>query len=481
MLSVCLAIAGCSSTPDEGPRSSLSADEVQQMRGSCAFQPGMTAGLTLQKGAPIGREIPIDTVVVVMMENRSFDHFLGQLPKTGQTDVDVAPDDASNPDPSGAAVKRFHLSDYCFIDTNHGWEGSHRQFNDGKNDGFVITNAPPFDTEDNATDGTRAMGYYDQNDLPWLYAAANAYAISDRYFASLLGPTFPNREYLYAATSYGKTVNDVFTSGNKANFVTLIEGYNAKAKMVDQVSWHVYYEGVPGPAVFLDTLTQFLDNVSLSKTFFDDAAAGTLSNVNVLDANLRDEWGGGDDDHPPGDVQMGDVFLAKVVDAVTHSPQWPHLALFITFDEHGGIYDHVAPPKACAPDDNAPMVPPGATAYDFARYGFRVPLIVVSPYAKAHHVSHVVNDHTSILRFIEARFHLPALTKRDANAEPLYDLFDFAKPALLTPPSLPTPPVDQAKLDACKQRFPLKQLFGDGGADMSVGDLAVPADGGTVD
>ncbi len=445
---ICLFALSCANH-DEGPRSTLTADQAAAMRQSCAFSAGTTAGLSIAKDAPLGDQIPIDTVVVLMMENRSFDHVLGELSKSGQPDAEGPPDGASNPDSSGKPVARFHNPALCFRDTNHEWMGSHVQFNSGANDGFVITN------EDAVGDGTRAMGYYDSSDVPWLYAAANAFAISDRHFASVMGPTFPNREYLYAATSYGRTENSVFGDGGNPNFMTLFEGYNAAHKS-SPVSWHVYYEGVPGPAIFLDTATKYLDNFTRFQSFLDDAAAGMLSNVNIVDANIRDEWGGGDDFHPPGDVQVADAFLAQLVDALVKSPQWPHLALFITFDEHGGLYDHVPPPKACAPDDIAPMVKQGETQFDFAQLGFRVPLIAVSPYAKPHHVSHVVSDHTSIMRFIEARFRLPAMTARDANADPLYDLFDFQHAALKTPPALPKPTPDAQKLSDCQAQYPLK-------------------------
>ena len=146
--------------------------------------------------------------------------------------------------------------------------------------------------------------------------------------------------------------------------------------------------------------------------------------------------------------------LAGVVDTLTHSPQWRHAALFITFDEWGGLYDHVPPPTACPPDDLQPTLAAGDPPGGFDRYGFRVPLIAVSPYVKPGYVSHHLYDHTSILRFIEARFLLPALTKRDANADPLFDLFDFTKPALLTPPALPAAALDAQKLSDCAIRFP---------------------------
>ena len=163
----------------------------------------------------------------------------------------------------------------------------------------------------------------------------------------------------------------------------------------------------------------------------------------------------GNDDHPPGDPQIGSNFLSQIYGAVTSSPQWPHAALFITWDENGGIYDHVPPPPACAPDSVAPVLSgtdigvPGG----FDRYGFRVPLLVASPYAKKGYVSHNVYDHTSITRFIEAKFKIPALSARDANADPLMDLFDFTSaPALLTPPQIPSTPVDDAGVAAASRR-----------------------------
>jgi phospholipase C len=459
LLVIAMVLAGCNQ--DQGPRSNLSATQAAQMRQACAFKAGATAGVTLARDARLGTQIPVDTIVMVMMENRSFDHILGQLPQYGQPDVDVARADASNLDSKGNPVVRFHNPSLCFADTNHEFDASHIQFNHGANDGFVITN------ENNGggpSDGTRAMSYYDGGDLPWLYNVAASYAISDRHFASVMGPTFPNREYFYAGTSYGLTENSVLS--NRANIMTVLDAHNSALKHED-VTWAVYYDGLAGLEIFADTFFMYSDHTWPQSRFFADAAAGKLPNVVFLDPNLRDEWGGGEDDHPPGDVQVADQFMAKVVQAVTQSPQWPHLALIITFDEHGGLYDHVAPPKACAPDGIAPIVPAGQTQYDFAQYGFRVPLIVISPYAKAKYVSHVTTDHTSIIRFVEQRFKLPAMSARDANADPLTDLFNFDKPVLLKAPPLPTPTVDPTRLQACQDAYPLHPVTlpaSDGGA-----------------
>jgi phospholipase C len=147
--------------------------------------------------------------------------------------------------------------------------------------------------------------------------------------------------------------------------------------------------------------------------------------------------------------------VSDVVHAVMSGPQWRGTALFLTYDEHGGIYDHVAPPEACAPDDSAPKLEKGdvGVAGDFKRLGFRVPLVVVSPFAKKGYVSHLQYDHSSITRFIETKFRLPALSKRDANADPLLDMFDFANPPFVTPPDLPVPSVDQAEVQYCASTF----------------------------
>jgi len=150
--------------------------------------------------------------------------------------------------------------------------------------------------------------------------------------------------------------------------------------------------------------------------------------------------------------------VSGVVQTLVHSSAWPTAALFLTYDENGGFFDHVAPPPACLPDDIAPMADPTDpnTTFpaQFDRYGFRVPLVVVSPYAKPAYVSHTVYDHTSILRFIETRFDLPALTNRDANADPMLDLFDFSSPRLLDPPGLPDATIDPSRQQQCSVDFP---------------------------
>ncbi len=168
-------------------------------------------------------------------------------------------------------------------------------------------------------------------------------------------------------------------------------------------------------------------------SFFSAAASGSLPAFSFLDPNYDVT-----SEENPQDIQVGERFIAQVVSALTRSRLWHKTALFITWDEHGGYYDHVPPPAAIAPDNIAPITNPSAlsnpnvplAAGGYNRYGFRVPLFVISPWARSNYVSNVVQDHTSILAFIERKWNLPALTYRDANAHPMTDYFDFSASGL---------------------------------------------------
>ena len=185
------------------------------------------------------------------------------------------------------------------------------------------------------------------------------------------------------------------------------------------VSWRVYGDGPPRQ----DCIGWRPGRRGLEgeAEFRRALADGTLPAVSFLDPGPEDE-------HPPSDVQRGERWTRSFYQLVTRSPLWPSMALFLTYDEGGGFFDHVPPPAACPPD---------AEHAELDRNGTRVPFILISPWARAHHVSHVVHDHTSVVRFIELLHDLPALTDRDANADGLLDLFDFSKPGLLHPPSAP--------------------------------------------
>jgi phospholipase C len=421
--------------------------EAEANRASCEYEAGALPAETQGESTPSGKDIPIDHVLVLMMENRSFDHYFQKLPEYGQPDVDVAPPGFSNPDPNGMPVEPFHMSDYCFVDTAHGWGSVHEQVNDGKMDGFVTTNEMNHELPANGTldmlSGKRAMGYYDQTDLPFYYWLASEFSIADRYFCSVQGPTWPNRMFLYAGTSFG-LVRNTFPPD-----ATTLPDYLTQRG----VSWKVYVSTIAGLAMFASKISQYSQNFAEIPQYFADAAAGKLPQVAFVDPGMALDGVAGNDEHPPALAQAGQKFTAEVIDALTRSPVWSRSALFLTYDEHGGLYDHVVPPKACPPDDTAAVLEPGEAEGAFDELGVRVPMMVVSPYAKKHFVGHRTYDHTSIIRFIQARFRIPALTGRDANAEAPWEMFDFENPPHMTPPTIQIPTIDAAKLQACKAVF----------------------------
>jgi phospholipase C len=420
----------------------LSGSQAEAAREACTFKAGTLPGLSMAKDAPLGSEIPIDTFVIMMMENRSFDHMLGNL-KSMQPDAEVSAPDATNPDLDGTPVQFFHQTQYCLDDPNHGWNEVHLEWDNGKMDGFVINN---YQNNGEPADGKRAMGYYTEADIPFFYAMASTFALADHSFCSLLGPTFPNRAYLQAATSFG-TLGTPFFQDAHNNLIEIMENAH--------VTWRDYYSSLPTLGTFLESLSRHIENITRMQYLAADAMSGSLSQVNFVDPELGDSFGADRTDlHPPGDVQLGDQFLEQTIKLLMASPQWPHMAIIVTFDEHGGFYDHVPPPPACRPDDLDPQLNPGDQPGKFDRYGVRVPTIVISPYSKPHYVSHDVFDHTSILRLLEARFLMPAMTARDANANPMLDLFDFSKATFLKPPSLPTPTINQDEFNRCVALYP---------------------------
>ena len=387
-----------------------------------------------------GDAIPIEHVVIIMQENRSFDQYFGHLPGNGQDDVDVPPANAANPAPSGPPIPWHHETAYCVSDTDHGWIAGHTQWNGGRNDGF-----PTADAIDADPTGQRSMGYYDQADLPFYYELASTFAISDRYFCPLLGSTYPNRYYFAAGTSFG-IVTTKITNLAPPGVPNLYRALNERG-----VTWKSYATTLSSTFLFPDFAVTQAEHVAPVEQFARDAANGTLPQVSFVEAGFSQAASIETDEHPPADMQLGQHFVWQQVTALTRSPLWDSAALFITYDENGGLYDHVPPPPACAPDDTPPEISPELGGFD--RLGFRVPLIVVSPWARRNYVSHVVHSHTSILRFLEAKFDLPAFTKRDANADAMLDLFDFASPPRLEIPDFAEPPVDATQLDACRASF----------------------------
>ncbi|MGH7735962.1 MAG: alkaline phosphatase family protein, partial [Gemmatimonadales bacterium] len=304
------------------------------------------------------------------------------------------------------------------------WTASQQQYSGGRNTGFVTSPSGPV-----------AMGYWDSSTIPFYHSLARTFPLGDRWFSSLLGQTFPNRRYLTAATSAGMVddlVSQVFAKPANGTIFDRLDRH--------RISWRNYFHvgSLPTIDVWFSDPPTHSANVVPVEQFFTDAAAGTLPGFAIVDPDFNS---GSEED--PQDIGVGEAFAASVVHAVMHGPAWPRTLLVWTYDEHGGYYDHVPPPPALAPDSIKPIAPVGADGalpYEgFRRYGFRVPAVVVSPYARRDHVSHVVHDHTSILAMVERKWNLPALTFRDANAADLSDFLDLSRRSFAEPPPLSAP------------------------------------------
>ena len=371
----------------------------------CRYAAGARASETLGIDSDARARIPITHVIVLMQENRSFDHYFGRLPAFGHTAADGFPAHISNPDSDGNPVFPYHLPTTCLPrDPPHQWLSTRSQWNQGKMNGFVTS------ADDDDGDGRWAMGYYDASDLPFYYWLARTYSLGDRHFAPVMGGTWPNRQFFYTATAQSLRGSTAMLIGARSIFDALDEG---------RVPWRVYTDGPPRQDCI--GWKPRARGVQKVPDFLVALREGTLPAVSFLDPNEEDE-------HPPADVQRGERWARTLYDNLIRSPLWPHLVLFLTYDEGGGFFDHVPPPAACAPDAQRP---------EYDRRGGRVPMVAISPWARPNHVSHVVNDHTSLLRFIELLHDLPALSARDANADALLDLFDFSTPRLLLPPPAP--------------------------------------------
>ena len=378
-------------------------NDEQQLR--CRFSKGAHVQETLGITRAKRMEIPITHVVIVMQENRSYDHLLGELANHGQIEAEPISYDFVNYDLAGRAVHPFALtSEWLESDPPHQWRAVHNAWDDGKMDGFVRA------AQTSASTGHYVMGYYPAEKLPFYYWLANTFAISDRHFSSVLAGTWPNRNFLYAADSPRITESsDGVLSGVPTMFDALDDAH---------VSWRVYVDGTPRQAQLGWNAGH--RGVYPIAQFFIDLAAGALPSVVFLDpTNEADE-------HPPNHLSGGEELMRNIFLRCLTSPLWKKMVVFFTYDEAGGLADHVAPPHACPPD---------GIDRRFSRMGIRVPFIAISPWVKPHYVSHIPTEHTSMLRFIELLHDMPALTARDANATALLDLFDFtnAPSGLLAP------------------------------------------------
>jgi phospholipase C len=354
---------------------------------------------------------PIETIVVVMMENRSFDHFFGAMLAQEQLPIDGLTGTESNDDAGGRTYPVFLSNDFVVEeDPPHGWDASHAQWNAGANDGFVREHIL-----EGATEPGVVMGYHDRSQLPTLWTLASNFVVCDRWFASVMGPTQPNRFFLHLATSEGFTVNPEvgqFPSGIPSVF----------DRLSDAGISNVYYNSSL-PFVFAYGKTEGVEPIG---NFFEAAAAGTLPQFSVVEPVLTALNVIGNDDHPPADITMGQAFLATVYEALAQSPQWDNCLLIITYDEHGGFYDHVSPPTTF---DERP---------EFQQLGFRVPAVVVGPHVRRGCVNSIQLDHVSVAATITRRWGLAPLNERvtmtnDVSSAVNPDYLDDPQPPVVLP------------------------------------------------
>ena len=377
----------------------------------------------------------IQHIVVLMQENHSYDNKLGMLRRFGADGFRLGRDGlptAWNPYSNGDIQHAFHMPTTCQLTgfPSQTWLDSHTQFDGGRNDGFVESGSGPV-----------AMGYWDGADQPFYYSMASIFPIGDRYFCSVLGQTYPNRRYLISATSIGQ-VNDTTPA---------LTDYPANGTIFDRldaasITWKDYFSTLPTVELYPElyfknagTKVVPIGAPGTSSTaptgFFADGANGSLPSFSLVEPDYDTQ-----SEEDPQNIAVGEQFAASVINAVMAGPGWPSTMLIWTYDEHGGYYDHVPPPPALAPDDIPPAVPAGESTYNgFAQYGFRVPMAVISPFARPRHVSHRVMDHTSICALAEAKWNLPAMTYRDANASNMLHMLDLRRPAFLNPPTLAQP------------------------------------------
>ncbi|MBO0885363.1 MAG: alkaline phosphatase family protein, partial [Mycobacterium sp.] len=362
---------------------------------------------------PSPEQSGINHIVLVTMENRSFDHLLGWLPFADgrQAGLEYA-------DKQGVVHPTHPLApDYqgCdFADPDHSFSGGRIEYDDGKCDGWLRA----------GSNDTYSIGYYTRTDVPFLGEVATRFVTPDRYFAAMLGPTFPNRIFQHAAQT--DRLGD-----NVLPFCTLPTIWDRLSTA--GIDGRYFFSDVPITALWGTRHAQISHAIS---QFFSAAAAGTLPSVSFVDPGfLRERIGTSNDDHPHVDIRDGEVFLNSVYTAVTSSPNWSSTVLVINFDEWGGFFEHVPPPPGPI------TAPEQSLGYTDGLRGFRVPCVVISPWSQRRDAPHTVFDHTSVLNMIEWRFGLEPLSVRDAAAENLVQVLDFEHPRLDVPrPVVPPGP-----------------------------------------
>lgn len=359
---------------------------------------------------------PIEHFVFLFQENHTFDNYFGTRPG-----VDGIPEGTCMPRVTGTSkpcVKPFHIGNRGVTDLGHTHKAFKRQYNKGAMDGFVEANS------DNGDDGSIAMGYYDERDLPYYWNVADEYVIFDRFFSSAFGGSVTNHMFAVAAHPGATGKDEQIPAEGWGDLPTIFDRLDQAG-----VSWKFYIQNYDPDITFrtrdrvekVDRAAQviwapvlayarYVDDPRISRRivdmeeYYEDAAKGTLPAVSYLVPS-------GASEHPPGSIQAGQNFVRSLINELMRSDLWSSSAFFWTYDDWGGWYDHVKPPKV-----------------DKYGLGFRVPALLVSPYAKRGFVSSDQSDFTSVLAFIERNWDLAPLTERDRNANDMMEAFDFSRP-----------------------------------------------------
>jgi phospholipase C len=434
----------------------------------------------------------IQHIVILMMENHSYDNYFGTLAGRGDG-LTLGPD--GDPTDTCDAADGTPVAMWTTTQTTQeqgvptqSWRASHIQWDDGQCDGFVrsIEQTLP------GADARAAMRYWTEAELPFYYGLASTFPLATRWFSSCLGPTIPNRRFLIAGTANG-LIDDLpfcmidypasgtifdHLSGHGISWVNyhqlppLTTGFRRLAHVTGLRYLRLLCGALAGvfPQFLARLATKlqatadlyplgFLRSVNHLRPmtdFWTAAKTGRLPSVAIVDPDFK-----ASSEENPQDISLGEALSARVINAVMSGPGWAQTLLVWLYDEHGGYYDHVPPPAAPAPDDV-----PGLSPYErfpllrvfrhtalgkklaasdagpstYTQLGFRVPAVIVSPYAKPGYVTEVVYDHTALLRLIQRKWNLPPLTARDAAAADLLDALDLdGPPVWLIPPVLPPP------------------------------------------
>jgi len=371
-----------------------------------------------------GTPLPIQHIVIIMQENRSFDEYFGTYPGANGIPPNVCLTISPG---SNQCVKPYLETNPNAEGASHSWDAAHTCWDNGKMDGFVWS----------AKGNSNVMGHYDYHMLPYYWTYASNYVLFDNFFHSVLSYSLPNHLYLISGQSGG------YVKGKPPavfDFETIME------ELSPAISWKYYFgTNLPGTGITngseliahdtsessyydytnpLPHMKGIMSNASLlsrdvpGSEFYTDVQSGTLSQVSwIVPAPVVSE-------HPTHSPMVGQKYVVTLVNTIMQSQYWKETAIFIAWDDWGGFYDHVPPPQV-----------------DQYGLGFRVPVLLISPYARQGYISHTLYEHSSYLAFIENQFGLKPLTNRDMMANSFYGEFDFnqppRQPLILNPNSPP--------------------------------------------